>query len=140
MRNYCCLLLCLVFLASCGKKQSAPPIVTTTTAVTQYGTPYTGVPDTKDVIMYEVNFGAFSQLQNIAGVTARLDSIKALGINVIWLMPTYPIGKLKSIGSPYCVQNYLQVNPNYGTLSDLRNLVAQAHAKGMSVILDWVGK
>jgi glycosidase len=138
MRNiYYLLMICSLFTA-CGKSKQpvVPPVVNTT--VIQYGTPFTGVPDVKDVIMYEVNFGAFSQQQNIAGVTARLDSLKALGINVIWLMPTYPIGVLKSIGSPYCVMDYLKVNPNYGTLTDLRALVSTAHAKGMSVILDWV--
>jgi len=143
MRNIFCLLISIAFFTACSKKSdniikgNNPPEPKDT--VKQYQTPFVSVPDPKDVIMYEVNFGAYSQLQNIAGVTARLDSIKALGINVIWLMPTYPIGKLKSIGSPYCVQNYLQVNPNIGTLIDLRNLVAQAHAIGMSVILDWVG-
>jgi glycosidase len=73
------------------------------------------------------------------GITARLDSIKALGINTIWLMPIYPIGILKSIGSPYCVSDYTAVNPNYGSLTDLRNLVTQAHNRNMAVILDWVG-
>jgi len=136
-------MLCVLF-SACSKGNSSnnknnivPPPPKDT--VKQYQTPYAGVPDTKDVMMYEVNFAAFSQQQNIAGVTARLDSLKALGINVIWLMPTYPIGKLKSFGSPYCVQNYLQVNPGYGTLTSLRALVSAAHSKGISVILDWVG-
>jgi len=140
MRNNCFLLLAIIFFTACSKKPSAPPVTTTSdTTATQYGTPFTGVPDVKDIIMYEVNEGAFSPSQNLAGITMRLDSLKALGINVIWLMPTYPIGKLKSFGSPYCVQNYLAVNPNLGTLADLRNLVSTAHNKGMSVILDWVG-
>jgi len=139
MRIYYLLILCAL-IASCTKKPVMQQVTTTTTTtVTQYGTPYSGVPAVKDVMMYEVNFGAFNTQGNFAGVTARLDSLKALGINVIWLMPSYPIGKLKSIGSPYCVQNYLEVNPNYGTLDDLRTLVSTAHSLGLSVILDWVG-
>jgi glycosidase len=71
-------------------------------------------------------------------VQARLDSIKALGVNTIWLMPTYPVGVLKAVGSPYAVKDYNGVNANFGTLDDLRALVDRAHALGMAVIFDWV--
>jgi glycosidase len=60
-----------------------------------------------------------------------------MGVNVIWLMPTYPIGILKGVGSPYSVRDYEGVNADFGTLDDLRSLVAQAHTLGMAVILDW---
>lgn len=53
-------------------------------------------------------------------------------------MPTYPIGQLNSVNSPYCVKNYEAVNPEFGTMNDLKSLVSQAHDKGMAVILDWV--
>src|ERR1700744_1399388 len=131
---------------SCGKKNNPKPNTiktnTTTTTVTykdpaQYGTPYAGVPATKDIVMYEVNMQTYTPA-TFAGVTARLDSIKALGVNVIWLMPTYPVGTLKSINSPYCVKDPEGVNANFGTLTDLRALVAAAHSKGMAVIMDWV--
>jgi glycosidase len=68
----------------------------------------------------------------------RLDSIKDLGVNVIYLMPIYPVGKLKSINSPYCISDYLSVNPEFGSLEDLRELVDGAHKRDMAVILDWV--
>jgi glycosidase len=103
----------------------------------QYGTPYANIPATKDMVMYEVNMQTYTPA-NFQGVQARLDSIKALGINVIWLMPTYPVGVLKSINSPYCIKDYNGVNANFGTLADLRNLVAAAHNLGMAVIMDWV--
>ena len=117
----------------------APPVDTASTYhdPAQYGAPFSGVPDTKDIVIYEVNMQTYTPA-NFQGVMARLDSIKSLGINVIWLMPTYPVGVLKSINSPYCVQNYNGVNPNFGTLTDLRNLVAAAHTLGMAVIMDWV--
>jgi glycosidase len=119
------------------KKTTTDTTKTTTyTDPAQYGTPYSSVPATKDIVMYEVNPETYTPA-NFQGVMARLDSIKALGVNVIWLMPTYPIGVLKSINSPYCVMNYTGVNPNYGTLTDLRNLVAAAHSLGMAVIMDW---
>lgn len=113
-----------------------PPPIQTYTDPAQYGTPFSGVPATKDIVMYEVNIQTCTPA-NFQGVEARLDSIKALGVNVIWLMPTYPIGILKGAGSPYAVKDYEGVNANFGTLTDLRTLVARAHALGMAVILDW---
>jgi len=141
VKKYCCIAAAvfLLFATACKKTSTKPPVTPPVTdTVKQFGTPFASVPDTKDVAMYEVNISAFSSTKNLAGVTSRLDSIKALGINTVWLMPTYPVGRLKSFGSPYCVMNYLQVSPSFGTLGDLRTLVSTAHSKGMSVILDWV--
>lgn len=104
----------------------------------QYGTPFANIPATQDIVMYEINTPAFSATGNFAGITARLDSIKALGINTIWLMPIYPVGILKSFGSPYCVREYTGVNASLGTLADLRQLVSEAHKRNIAVILDWV--
>jgi alpha-amylase len=106
-----------------------------------YDIPFAAVPATKDIAMYEVNMRAFSSAGNFKGVQARLDSIKALGINVIWLMPIHPIGILKNageLGSPYSVRDYKAVNPEYGTLEDLQILVKEAHARKIAVIIDWV--
>jgi len=103
----------------------------------QYGTPFAGVPETEEVVMYEVNLRAFSPA-NIQGVISKLDHIKSLGVNVIWLMPVFPIGTINSVNSPYSVKNYREVNPEFGTLADMRNLTEQAHQRGMAVILDWV--
>jgi glycosidase len=104
----------------------------------QYGTPFQGVPDARDVVIYQVNMRAFSNTRNFQGVITRLDSIKALGANVIYLMPIYPVGELRAFNSPYCIKDYKAVNPEFGTLADLRALIDGAHERGMSVILDWV--
>lgn len=91
--------------------------------------------------VYEVNVRQFSPDGNFAGVTAALPRIKALGTNVVWLMPIYPVGKLNakgSLGSPYSVANYTAVNPDFGTDADFKNLVDTAHSMGMKVVLDWV--
>lgn len=106
--------------------------------IVQYGEPFKNVPDRRDVTMYQVNIRAFSESGNFNGVTQRLDSIKALGCNVIYLMPIYPVGELKSVNSPYCIKNYTDVNKEFGTLEDLRKLVDKAHSNNMAVILDWV--
>jgi glycosidase len=112
--------------------------VAQTTHYEQYGKPFNKVPDRRDVTMYQVNMRVFSPEGNFAGVTARLDSIKAMGTNVIYLMPHYPVGKLKAVNSPYCIQDYKAVNPEFGSLDDLRTLVAGAHQRGMAVLIDWV--
>lgn len=104
----------------------------------QYGIPFDKVPKTSEIIMYEVNPLVFSPTRNLKGVTARLDQIKDLGVNVIWLMPIHPIGEEKGFGSPYAVKNFYDINPSYGTLEDLRNLVAEAHKRDMAVIMDLV--
>jgi len=99
------------------------------------------VPNVEDIVMYEINIRAFSDDGSFNGISARLDSIKALGVNVIWLMPIHPVGVLKSVGqlgSPYSVKDYNLVNPEFGSLNDFKNLLNKSHALGISVILDWV--
>jgi glycosidase len=106
-----------------------------------YGTPFGKAPDTKDVVIYEVNLRSFSEQANLKGLQQRLDQIKDLGVNVIWLMPVYPVGQIKSaggLGSPYSVKDYNAINPEFGTLEDLRTVVDEAHKRNMAVILDWV--
>ncbi|MDQ6528401.1 Ig-like domain-containing protein [Flavobacterium sp. LHD-85] len=103
----------------------------------QYGTPFAGVPDTRDVNMYQVHIRPFSANGDLAGVTARLDNIKALGTNVIYLMPIFPHGTdSRSSPSPYCIKDFKAVGSEYGSLADLRTLVDGAHSRGMAVILD----
>jgi glycosidase len=98
--------------------------------------PFAGVPDPRDAVIYQVNLRAFSD-RGFQGVIDRLDQIQALGVNVVYLMPVTPVGVLKSANSPYCVRDYKGVNPEFGTLDDLRTLIAEAHRRGMAVILDW---
>ncbi len=104
----------------------------------QYGKPFNKVPDRRDVTIYQVNMRVFSKQGNFKGVLARLDAIKALGANVIYLMPIYPVGILKSSNSPYCVKDYKAINSEFGTLDDLRAIVNGAHHRNIAVILDWV--
>jgi gliding motility-associated-like protein len=112
-----------------GKAQTDPP---------QFGTPFTGVPDIRDVNMYQVHNRPYSAAGNFAGITARLDSIKALGVNVVYVMPIYPHGAdSRSSASPYSIQNFETVASEYGTLTDFQNLVAGCHSRGMAVILDF---
>ena len=102
----------------------------------------------KSATVYEVNVRDFSAAGDFASVTSALPRIKALGSDVIWLMPIYPTGVLNSktdntgnqqMGSPYSVANYTAVNPSMGTDADFKKLVDTAHSMGMKVVLDWVG-
>ncbi len=129
------LLVAIGLLAGCGKATPVAPAPPTTP---QYGTPFAAVPNREDAVIYQVNMRAFSQGGNFAGVTARLDSIRNLGANVVYLMPIYPVGQLRGVNSPYAVRDYRAVNPEFGTLADLRTLVDAAHSRGLSVVLDWV--
>ena len=74
-------------------------------------------------------------------VIADLDRIKALGTDIIWLMPIHPIGvkgKKGSLGCPYANRDYRTVNPEYGTMEDFQALVDAIHQRGMKCIIDVV--
>jgi 1,4-alpha-glucan branching enzyme len=99
------------------------------------------VPATADIVMYEVNMRAFGPTHDFDAVTARLDAIRDLGVNTLWLMPVHPVGQINSVGqlgSPYAVADYLGVNPEFGTLEDLEELISEAHKRDMAVVIDWV--
>ena len=91
-----------------------------------------------EIVMYEANPKSFAQGTSFNDITARLNEIKALGVNTLWLMPIYEEGIKNGIGSPYCVKDYKALNTNYGSMADLKTLVSTAQGKGMTVILDWV--
>jgi glycosidase len=92
--------------------------------------------------VYEVNLRQYSKEGTLNAFAASLPRLKAMGVDIIWLMPIHPIGQKNhkgTLGSYYAVKDYTAVNPDYGSIDDLRKLVKQAHALGMHVILDWVG-
>jgi glycosidase len=95
----------------------------------------------RDGVIYEVFPREFSREGNLNGVTARLDELKNLGVNVLWIMPIHPIGakgRKGEYGSPYSVSDYYAVNPDYGTLDDFKRLVSEAHKRDLKVIMDIV--
>lgn len=102
-----------------------------------------GVPDwVARGTIYEVNVRQYSASGKLPAVTADLPRLQALGVDILWLMPIHPIGELHrkgTLGSYYAIKDYFAVNPEFGTAADLRALVDAAHARGLRVILDWVG-
>lgn len=100
--------------------------------------PVTEAGNGNDMVIYEVNPKLFSKGSAFNGISERLDEIKDLGVNVLWIMPIHQEGAKNAVGSPYCVRDYKSVNTNYGSLVDLKNLVTKAHSMDMKVILDWI--
>ncbi|TNE71538.1 alpha-amylase [bacterium] len=128
----------LFLLLTCSDKQETEKEVLPGDSYTQYATPFAEVPDTKDLVIYEVNLRAFSTEGDLQGVINRFNEIKALGVNTIWLMPIYEAGIVNSINSPYCIKNFKAVDTEYGSLDKLRELTDLAHENGVAVVLDWV--
>jgi cyclomaltodextrinase len=95
----------------------------------------------RSAVVYEIFPRNFSTEGDFNAITARLDELKDLGVDVLWLMPIHPTGeKMKkgSIGSPFAVRDFYAINPGYGTTNDLKRLIEQAHQRGIKVILDIV--
>jgi glycosidase len=91
--------------------------------------------------IYEVFVRDFSPTGDFRGVIRGLDRIQAVGANVVWLMPIYPVGMANrkgTLGSPYAVRDYRSTNPEFGTAEDFQALVDAVHARGMKLIIDWV--
>lgn len=94
-----------------------------------------------NAVIYEANLRQGTQERNIQGLIKRLPELKKIGVDVIWLMPIHPISvknRKGSLGSYYAVADYKAVNPEFGTMDDLKKLVKNAHKLGMKVIIDEV--
>ncbi len=92
-------------------------------------------------VIYELDLYNFTSQGTLAAAQQRLEYLKDLGIDIIWLMPIHPRGvqgRIGSLGSPYAPRDYHAVNSDFGTIADLKAFVAAAHQRGMQVWLDWV--
>jgi maltose alpha-D-glucosyltransferase/alpha-amylase len=104
-------------------------------------TPLTGRPDWyKDAIIYELHLKAFNDasgdgIGDIAGLIEKLDYIQDLGVTAIWLLPFFP-SPLRDDG--YDISDYRDIHQSYGSLSDFRQLVREAHKRSMRIIVELV--
>ena len=87
-------------------------------------------------VIYQMNVGAFTAEGTFQAAQQGLDRLDTLGVDILWLMPIYPRGA--TMHSPYASMNFRGVNPDYGTVSDVKAFVSRAHELGMKVWLDWV--
>jgi alpha-amylase len=90
-------------------------------------------------VYYEIFVRAFydskgSGVGDLNGITAKLDYIKSLGVNGIWLMPINPSPSYHG----YDITDYEGINPQYGTLQDFKHLLDEAHKRGIKVVMDMV--
>lgn len=95
--------------------------------------------DPAQAIYYEIFVRSFQDttgdgIGDLQGVIERLDYLEELGISGIWLMPIHPSPSYHG----YDVTDYYEIHPDYGTLDDFKQLLAEAHARGISVIIDLV--
>jgi maltose alpha-D-glucosyltransferase/alpha-amylase len=94
----------------------------------------------KDAIIYELSVRAFFDsngdgIGDFPGLVMKLDYLEDLGVNAIWLLPFYP-SPLKDDG--YDVSEYCDVHPDYGTISDFKQFLKEAHQRGIRVITELV--
>ena len=85
-------------------------------------------------VIYQLDLYNFTSAGTLAAAQQRLDYLKDLGIDIIWLMPIHPRGqqgRIGSLGSPYAPRDYHAVNSDFGTMADLQAFVAAAHQRGM---------
>ena len=100
-----------------------------------------------DAVFYEIFVRSFSDsdgdgIGDLNGIINKLDYLNDgnpatdtdLGVTAIWLMPIFPSPSYHG----YDVTDYRAINPDYGTLEDFRNLVTQAHARGIKIVIDFV--
>lgn len=95
----------------------------------------------KDGIIYELYLRAYTQEGTFKSIIPKLNQIKNLGVSIIWIMPINPIGELKrkgTLGSPYSIKDYFDINPEFGTKEDFREFVKEVHKLGMKLIVDVV--
>ncbi len=99
-------------------------------------------PDwTRNAVVYELNTRQATAEGTFAAAEKKLPDLKELGVDVVWLMPVYPIGekgRKGTLGSYYAIKDYCDINPEFGTLQDFDRFVGTAHDLGLKVIIDWV--
>ena len=111
--------------------------------------PYTPAPEVRlthpdwarSATIYQINQRQFTPEGTFRAAEAHLPRLRDLGADILWLMPVNTIGERNRkghLGSPYAVKDYYAVNPEFGTVDDLRHFVDAAHDLGLHVILDWV--
>ncbi len=96
---------------------------------------------TKNATIYQINTRQFTAEGTFRAAADHLPRLRELGAVILWLMPVHLIGEKNrkgTLGSPYAVKDYYSVDPDLGTLDDLKHFVGAAHDQGMYVILDWV--
>lgn len=96
--------------------------------------------DCYDLVVYQIYPRSFKDANgdgvgDLLGILSKLDYIKSLGANAIWLCPIF---KSPQCDNGYDISDYRDIDPTYGTMADFDALLAAAHQKGIKVIMDFV--
>ena len=128
------LLVCIIVITGCtlfGRKKELKPFVSEVVH-----------PEwSENAVLYEVNVRQYTPEGTLKAFEEHLPRLKNLGIDILWFMPTFPIGVVNrkgELGSYYSVKDYMDVNPEFGTIEDLKSVITKSHDLGMYVMLDWV--
>ena len=94
----------------------------------------------KNAVIYQIYPASFQDSNNdgvgdLRGITERLDYIKKLGVDVLWLSPIY---KSPQVDNGYDISDYQAINPTFGTMKDFDELLAKAHSLGLKIMMDLV--
>ena len=92
-------------------------------------------------VIYEMNVRQLTEEGTFKSAMRHLQHLKDIGVDVVWLMPIYPIGVAErkgSLGSYYSISDYCDVNPEFGSMAEFDTFVEEAHRLGIKVLLDWV--
>jgi alpha-glucosidase len=94
----------------------------------------------RQAVIYEVYPQSFQDTDgdgvgDLKGITSRLDYLKSLGIDAIWITPIYPS---PGVDNGYDIADYTAIDPKYGTMADFDSLVAEAKKRGIRVLMDFV--
>jgi len=139
MRNqnpfFLSLIACIFFLGSCT--QAPAPLAEVLEEPYVKTTPEWA----KNADIYEVNVRQYTKEGTFKAFQQHLPRLQEMEVDVLWFMPVHPIGvknRKGGLGSYYSVKDYKGINPEYGSMEDFKALVADAHSRGMKVIIDWV--
>ena len=135
MKKLLSLLLALLLLSGCA---SAPKLTKTEAALAEISKLGTS-PDDNYRTWYEIFVYSFCDsdgdgIGDLQGVISKLDYLQELGINGIWLMPIHPSTSYHK----YNVTDYYAIDPDYGTMDDFDELIAECEKRDIHVILDLV--
>lgn len=95
----------------------------------------------KNINIYEVNIRQYTDEGTFNAFAQHLERLKDMGVDVLWFMPVFPISKTKrkgSLGSYYAVSSYREINSEFGSKKDFKNLIKAIHKLGMRILIDWV--
>ncbi len=123
----------LLLTSACGKSTSSTS--------TPQATEANANEWSKDATIYEVNTRQYTSEGTFQAFRAHLPRLEKLGVKVLWFMPISPIGvdaRKGTLGSYYSISDYCDTNPEFGTVEDFKQVVNDAHARGMKVLIDWV--